>query len=139
MTRRPTPPADHPMTSYAEYMLDQIELLMFFTGISIAVMLLLLLAFTFFAVQKWWERAELKALNRNVVAQTATACALVATVEGWTVIHVEEERERKEAVAKATEDLKQTLPPATAAAVVQEIKRDAADSGVIKSNQTGSP
>lgn len=130
--KRPVPPTDHPMASYAEYMLDQMDLLMLFGGITIAAITVLAVAFAFFAVQKFWERAELRLLNSNVVKMTTTCASLVATVEGWTVIHVQEESDRREAVAKAADDLKQTLPPVVADKVVEKLEASASLSGTMK-------
>lgn len=109
---RPTVPPDHPMADYANYMMDHVDRVFIMLWLLILSVTLLALAFTFFGVQKWLERQDLRRWRDEVRT-------LLSVIKGWTVVSTST---AERSVVEVKEKIKE-VPDQTATKVVEQISR----------------
>jgi hypothetical protein len=111
-----------PFTEYAQYMIDRVDSLNMVVMVLLTISALSVLTFAAFALQKYWERLDIREWRAEVVRFTQATNTLLIAIKGWTVVHIDEERRKAatatEVVEKAKEEIKAFVPEATAAAVM---------------------
>lgn len=135
-TEYPPLPPDHPLSPYADYMINTVADLKILMIVTSGAVIILALAFAFFAIQKYRQRHEDKQqqeadqqFKADVVVLMESCRLLLSTIRGWAVVSVSTEdrktRELKDAAKEMKEHvdkIREEVPDATADKVLERLK-----------------